>query len=74
MFACLALLVVGPVLVFTSLLGVWVWGFCWAGWFVGRWVLGSGLFAEYSERIREIVVKREEDEGAKEEEGKEDSG
>ena len=66
-FACLALLVVGPILAFTSLLGVWIWGLCWAGWFVGRWFLGLGLLAEYSTRNKEVQVKTEENACEKEE-------
>lgn len=37
-FACLALLVLGPVLIFASLLGLWAWGFGWVMWVVGGWV------------------------------------
>src|SRR5699024_6313782 len=37
-FACLAFLVLGPVLVFTTLLGGWIWGLGWILVFVGGWV------------------------------------
>lgn len=40
-FACFAFLVLGPVLVFTTLLGVWVWGFTWVVVFAGRWIVGA---------------------------------
>lgn len=63
-FACLALLVVGPVLVFTSLLGVWVWGFAWATWVVGRWVWGFRVVDEAPGAG--VEVKEEEEDKEKE--------
>ncbi|RJE18633.1 hypothetical protein PHISCL_09025, partial [Aspergillus sclerotialis] len=36
-FACFAFLVLGPVLVFTSILGFWVWGSLWVLVIGGRW-------------------------------------
>ncbi|EYE93106.1 seipin co-factor family protein [Aspergillus ruber CBS 135680] len=40
-FAFLGLLVLGPVLVITGILGVVVWGWGWGVVFVGRWVWGG---------------------------------
>ena len=43
LFACLGLLVLGPVLVITGLLGVVAWGWGWGVVFVGRWVWGGSV-------------------------------
>lgn len=47
LFAFLGLLVLGPVLVITGVLGVVAWGWGWGVFLVGRWVWGS-----YAERYR----------------------
>ncbi|OJJ80238.1 seipin co-factor family protein [Aspergillus glaucus CBS 516.65] len=41
LFALLGLLVLGPVLVITGILGVVAWGWGWGVVFVGRWVWGG---------------------------------
>lgn len=38
-FSCFALLVLGPVLVATTVAGLFLWGWGWATFVVGRWLL-----------------------------------
>ncbi|RHZ48611.1 seipin co-factor family protein [Aspergillus thermomutatus] len=38
-FSCFALLVLGPVLVATTVAGAFLWGWGWAAFVVGRWLL-----------------------------------
>ncbi|KAB8236030.1 seipin co-factor family protein [Aspergillus alliaceus] len=42
-FSCVAGLVLVPVLVGTSFLGICLWGWGWVGFVIGRWVLGGLL-------------------------------
>lgn len=42
-FACFAVVVLVPVLVFTGLLGVWGWGVAWGCFVLGRWGFGVVL-------------------------------
>lgn len=71
-FACLAFLVLGPVLVFTTLLGGWIWGVGWIVVFVGGWV-----FEALDGRVNQgaiVEVKREEEKNTAREGKEKDEG
>ena len=59
-FACFAFLVLGPVLVFTSILGLWVWGSLWVLFIGGRWAYErvDGRSVNYG-----VMEVKKEDEG-----------
>ncbi|KAI9929913.1 hypothetical protein ASPWEDRAFT_23642 [Aspergillus wentii DTO 134E9] len=57
LFACVALLVLGPVLMVTGFMGLCLWGWAWGFYLVGSWVLGmmdkSDELGDGKERAKE---------------------
>lgn len=57
-FSCFALLVLGPVLVATTITGLFLWGWGWVTFVVGRWLLRQYLSEDgdgEKDRARESV-------------------
>ncbi|PKX97070.1 seipin co-factor family protein [Aspergillus novofumigatus IBT 16806] len=52
-FSCFALLVLGPVLVATTVTGLFLWGWGWATFVVGRWLLRRYMSESEDEKGRE---------------------
>lgn len=61
LYSCVAVLVLAPVVIGTSILGFCVWGWGWVVFVVGRWILGAVVDGERGGSLNEDLDGEEEE-------------